>query len=113
MPPSGRKRNQSGLKERGYSGRRSRSVPHKRRFVVAILLSLFFDLAVIALITSAVAFFFAPAEFKKISAEILIACLAFSLVAWLETHVVDNVERAWQVVDNRVQQRLDTFVLER
>ena len=87
MPPSGRKRNQSGLKERGYSGRRSRSVPHKRRFVVAILLSLVFYLAVIALITSAVAFFFATAEFKKISAEILIACLGISLIAWIISYI--------------------------
>ena len=35
------------------------------------------------------------------------------LVAWFEAHVVNNVHRGWQIVDNSVQQRLNTFVFER
>ncbi len=87
MPPSGHTRNRSGFKERGSGSRRSRSVPYKKRFVVALFFSVLFYLGIIALFTSAVAFFFASAEFKKISAEILIACLGISLVTWLISYV--------------------------
>jgi uncharacterized membrane protein (DUF485 family) len=87
MPPSGHTRNSPGLKKPEYPSQHSRSLPYKSRFIVAILFSLLFYLGIIALITSAVAFFFVSAEFKKISAEILIACLGISLVTWLISYV--------------------------
>ena len=61
----------------------ARSVPYKKRFIVAVLFTLVFYLSVIALITAVVVFIYADPSLKKHSAELLIACLGACLVFWL------------------------------
>jgi hypothetical protein len=53
---------------------RARSVPYKKKFVLA---------GIVALITSAVAFFYVTPEFKKRSAELIVASLGFCMLSWL------------------------------
>ena len=62
---------------------RARSVPYKKKFVVAVFFTLLFYLGIVALITSVVAFFYVAPEFKKRSAELIVASLGFCMLSWL------------------------------
>ena len=62
---------------------RARSVPYRKKFIGAVFFTLLFYLGIIALITSAVAFFYAAPEFKKRSAELIVASLGFCMLSWL------------------------------
>lgn len=62
--------------------KRARSIPYKKRFIVAVLFSLVFYISIIGLITAAVAFFYINPELKKRAAELLVACLAACIVSW-------------------------------
>ncbi|MGB2401869.1 MAG: hypothetical protein ACPIA7_00515 [Akkermansiaceae bacterium] len=62
---------------------RARSVPYKKKFIVAVLATLVFYLCVAALITAVVVFFYADPELKKRAAEILVACLGACIFSWL------------------------------
>ncbi len=69
------------------SDNRARSIPYKKRFIVAVLFSLVFFISLIGLITSAVAFFYVSAELKKRTAELLIVCLAACIVTWFCAYI--------------------------
>lgn len=62
---------------------RSRSVPHKKPFIVALVASLLFYLSLVALATSLFAFFSAPPQFKKSAASILVAMPPICSVLWI------------------------------
>lgn len=62
---------------------RSRSIPYKRPFVVAVLATLIYYLSLIAFITSAVTFFVAPVELKRGAAYTLVALLPLCAFFWV------------------------------
>ena len=62
---------------------RARSVPYKKKFIGAVFFTLLFYLGIVALITSVVAFFYVAPEFKKRSAELIVASLGFCMLSWL------------------------------
>jgi len=66
---------------------RARSVPYKKKFIVAVLFTLVFYLSIVALLTAVVVFFYADSELKKRSAEILVACLGACILSWLISYV--------------------------
>ena len=66
---------------------RARSVPYKKKFIVAVLFTLVFYLSIAALITAVVVFFYADPGLKKRSAEILIACLVACIISWLISYM--------------------------
>jgi len=69
-------------------GHRSRSVRHKRPFIIAVIASLLFYFGLIAFAASLFAFFSAPPQFKKSAAYILVAippiCSLFWTIAYFK-----------------------------
>lgn len=65
----------------------ARSVPHKKPFIVAVLLALVFYLSIIALVTTAIAFIFVSPELKKTAAKVLVGCLILLAGSWLASYV--------------------------
>lgn len=61
---------------------RSRSVPYRRPFVIAVLFSLLFYLGLIAFLTSLVAFFLAPHEIRRSAAYVLVTILPVCAFLW-------------------------------
>lgn len=61
---------------------RSRSVPYKKPYVVAVLATLFFYLSLICFLTSAITFLLAPAELKRGAAYTLAAMLPVCAFFW-------------------------------
>lgn len=81
-PRRDRRRRRSSL-----TGKKGRSVPHKKPFIVAVLLTLVFYLSIVALITTAIAFIFVPPELKKTAAKILVGCMVLFASSWLSSYV--------------------------
>lgn len=67
---------------------RSRSVPYKKPFVLAVLASLLFYLGLIAFATSLLAFFLSPKEFQKGAADILVVMPPVCAVLWLSCYIL-------------------------
>jgi hypothetical protein len=61
---------------------RTRSVPHKKPFVRAVLASLLFYLGLIAVVTSAIAFLSSSPELKQGAAHLLVGLLAACCILW-------------------------------
>ncbi|MCP5537803.1 MAG: hypothetical protein H7A51_16405 [Akkermansiaceae bacterium] len=61
---------------------RSRSIPYKRPFVVAVLATLLFYLGLIAFCTSVVTFFLAPIELRRGAAYTLVTLLPICGFLW-------------------------------
>ena len=62
---------------------RSRSVPHKKPFIIAAAASLLFYFSLVALAAGLFAFFSAPPQFKKSAAHILVAIPPISSLLWI------------------------------
>lgn len=62
---------------------RSRSVPYRRPYVIAVLSTLLFYFSLVAFFTSAVAFFLAPDELRRGAAYLFVGMLPVCALLWI------------------------------